>query len=124
MTMLTFEQRKAAVLQALMRVSDELEKRIKARAQLDAAAKNLAAMTPVQRKVYIDAIKAKLNRIELEIAIAQAKRAAQPRPVVRKDMVNLQAQELLQRSRARKTAPAACSGPVCGHMRTPTGGRR
>jgi septal ring factor EnvC (AmiA/AmiB activator) len=124
--MLTLEQRKAAVLQALMRVSDELEKRIKARAQLDAAAKNLAAMTPVQRKVYIDAIKAKLNRIELEIAIAQAKRAAQPRPAVRKDkdMVELQAQELLQRSRARKTAPAACSGPVCGHMRTPTGGRR
>ncbi len=122
--MLTLEQRKAAVLRALMKVSEELEKHIKARAQLDAAAKNLAAMQPEQRKAFLGAITAKLNRIELEIAIAQAKRAAQPRPVARKDTVTRQAQELLQRSRARKNAPAGCSGIVCGHVRTPTGGRR
>lgn len=126
MTMLTFEQRKAEVLRKLGETERALAEIRKQRALNERVAKAWAAMTQAQRNEYLSAIaaKVKLNRIELEIAIAQAKRAAQPRAVVRKDMIELQAQELLQRSRARKTAPAACSGPVCGHMRTPTGGRR
>jgi acyl-CoA reductase-like NAD-dependent aldehyde dehydrogenase len=99
--MLTFEQRKAAVSKAL----EEIEKGIEQLRYREQVAKNWAAMTQVQRNAYLGAIKAKLNRLELEIAIAQAKQAAQRRPV------------------ARKTAPA-CNGIVCGHMRTPTGGRR
>jgi len=118
--MLTFEQRKAAVSKAL----EEIEKRLEQLRRREQVAKNWAAMTQVQRNAYLGAIKAKLNRLELEIAIAQAKRAAQPQTVVRKDTVSRQAQELLQRSRARKTAPAECAGIVCGHMRTPAGGRR
>ena len=119
--MLTVQQ-KAVVLRKLTHIERELEKIQKQRQLKEQVAKNWAAMTQVQRNAYLGAIAAKLNR--LEIAIAQATRAAQPRPPARKDVVNLQAQELLQRSRARKTAPAGCSGPVCGHMRTPTGGRR
>ena len=118
--MLTVQQ-KAVVLRKLTHIERELEKIQKQRQLKEQVAKNWAAMTQVQRNAYLGAIAAKLNR--LEIAIAQATRAAQPRPPARKDVVNLQAQELL-RSRARKTAPAGCSGPVCGHMRTPTGGRR
>mgnify|MGYP003378445084 CR=1 FL=1 len=121
--MLTVQQ-KAVVLRKLTHIERELEKIQKQRQLKEQVAKNWAAMTQVQRNAYLGAIAAKLNRLELEIAIAQAKRAAQQRPPARKDVVNLQAQELLQRSRARKTAPAGCSGPVCGHMRTPTGGRR
>ncbi len=132
--MLTFEQRKAAVLRALMKTTAELERHIKARAQLDAAAKNLAAMPPEQRKAFIGAIMAKLNRIEREIAAAQATRAAQPRPVARKTApaaqrptatrISRQADELLRDSFARKSMPVGCSGPTCNRMRTPTGGRR
>ena len=120
--MLTVQQ-KAVVLRKLTHIERELEKIQKQRQLKEQVAKNWAAMTQVQRNAYLGAIAAKLNRLELEIAIVQAKRAAQQRPAARKDVVNLQAQELL-RSRARKTAPAGCSGPVCGHMRTPTGGRR
>jgi hypothetical protein len=118
--MLTFEQRKAAVSKAL----EAIEKRLEQLRWREQAAKNWAAMTQVQRNAYLGAIAAKLNRLELEIAIAQAKRAAQQRPVARKDTVTRQAQELLQRSRAHKSAPTGCSGIVCGHMRTPAGGRR
>ena len=122
--MTTVTQQRAAVMQVLQRTTDALEKRLEQLRWREQAAKNWAAMTQVQRNAYLGAIAAKLNRLELEIAIAQAKRAAQPRPVVRKDTVTRQAQELLQSSRARKTAPAECAGIVCGHMRTPTGGRR
>ncbi len=122
--MLTFEQRKAEILRKLGETERALAEIQKQRALNERVAKAWAAMNQVQRNAYLGAIAAKLNRLELEIAIAQAKRAAQPRPVVRKDTVTRQAQELLQSSRARKTAPAECAGIVCGHMRTPTGGRR
>lgn len=117
--MITTVQR-AAALQSLQRATDALEKMLEQARWREQAAKNWAAMTPAQRKV----ITAKVARLELNLAIFQATQAARPQTVVRKDTVTRQAQELLQRSRARKDAPAGCSGPVCGHMRTPTGGRR
>ena len=87
---------RAAALAAL----GKLEKRIQGLAWREKAAQNLATMTPARRW-----------EITRRVMILE------------QDLVKAQAQELL-RSRARKTAPAGCSGIVCGHMRTPTGGRR
>ena len=128
--MTTTIQQRAAVMQVLQRTIDVIEQRLEQARWREQAAKNWAAMTPAQRKV----ITAKVARLELNLAIFQATQAARPQTVVRKTApaaqrptatrIQRQAQELLQSSRARKTAPAECAGIVCGHMRTPTGGRR
>ena len=128
--MTTMTPQRAAALQALQKATDALEKRLEQLRWREQAAKNWAAMTPAQRKV----ITAKVARLELNLAIFQATQAARPRTEVRKTApaaqrptatrIQRQAQELLQSSRARKTAPTGCSGIVCGHMRTPAGGRR
>ena len=128
--MTTVTQQRAAVMQVLQRTTDAIEKRLEQLRWREQAAKNWAAMTPAQRKV----ITAKVARLELNLAVFQATQAARPRTEVRKTApaaqrptatrIQRQAQELLQSSRARKNAPAECAGIVCGHMRTPTGGRR
>ena len=128
--MTTTIQQRAAVMQVLQRTIDVIEQRLEQARWREQAAKNWAAMTPAQRKV----ITAKVARLELNLAIFQATQAARPQTVVRKTApaaqrptatrIQRQAQELLQSSRARKTAPAECAGIVCGHMRTPAGGRR
>ena len=128
--MTTTIQQRAAVMQVLQRTIDVIEQRLEQARWREQAAKNWAAMTPAQRKV----ITAKVARLELNLAIFQATQAARPQTVVRKTApaaqrptatrIQRQAQELLQSSRARKAAPAECAGIVCGHMRTPAGGRR
>ena len=132
--MTTMTPQRAAALKALQAATDALEKRLEQLRWRERVAQNLASMTPTHRKIFLGAIAAKLNRIEREIAAAQATQAAQPRPVARKTApaaqrptatrISRQADELLRDSFARKSMPVGCSGPTCNRMRTPTGGRR